>query len=81
MTQSSKQRTTRNLRAYFLQFSGDIGLEFRLNKCPKETFRKGKLMYTTAIELDIDTTIRELEKTKLTNTWKSTKETEYNLVR
>ena len=38
-------------------------------------------MYTTAIELDIDTTIRELEKTKLTNTWKSTKETEYNLVR
>ena len=62
MTQSSKQRTTRNLRAYFLQFSGDIGLEFRLNKCPKETFRKGKLMYTTAIELDIDTTIRELDK-------------------
>ena len=44
------------------QFSDGIGIEFGLDKCPKATFRKGKLPRTTAIELDIDTTIRELDQ-------------------
>ena len=44
------------------QFSDDIGLEFGLNKCAKVTFIEGKFTLTTAVELDINTTIRELDK-------------------
>ena len=44
------------------QFSHDIGMEFGLDKCAKETFIKGKLTRTTAVELGIDTTIRELDE-------------------
>ena len=43
------------------QFNDDIGVEFGLDKCAKTTFIKGKLTRTTAVELDIDTTIRELD--------------------
>ena len=44
------------------QFSDDIGLEFGLNKCAKATFIEGKFTLITAVELDINTTIRELDK-------------------
>ena len=43
------------------QFSSDIGMEFGLYKCTKATFIKGELARTTAVELDIDTAIRELD--------------------
>ena len=46
------------------QFSDDIGMEFGLDKCVKATFRKGKLTSTTSVELDIDTTIRDLDQDK-----------------
>ena len=44
------------------QFSDDIGMEFGLDKCLKATFIKDKLTRTTTIELDIDTTVRELDQ-------------------
>ena len=43
-------------------FSDDIGMKFGLEKCAKATFIKGKLTNTTSIELENDTTIRELEQ-------------------
>ena len=46
------------------QFSDDIGMEFGLDKCAKASFIKGELSRTTAVELDIDTTIRELDQDK-----------------
>ena len=45
-------------------FSDDIGMEFGLNKCVKATFMKGKLTRTTAVKLDIDTTICKLDQDK-----------------
>ena len=39
-------------------------MEFGLDKCAKPTFRKGKLMWRTAVKLDIDTKIRELDQDK-----------------
>ena len=44
------------------QLSDDIGMEFGLDKCTKATFRNGNPTRATAVELDIDTTIRELDK-------------------
>ena len=44
------------------QFSDDISMEFGLDKCAKASFIKGKLTRTTAVELDIDTTICELDQ-------------------
>ena len=35
-------------------------MKFKLDKCANVTLRKGKLRRITAIELDIDTAIREL---------------------
>ena len=46
------------------QFSDDIGMEFGLDKCAKATLIKGKLTRTTPVELDIDTTICELDQDK-----------------
>ena len=42
-------------------FSDDIGMEFGLDKCAKATFKKGKLVQTSSIDLDIQTKIQELE--------------------
>ena len=47
------------------QLSDDIGMEFGLDKCTKATFRNANLTRTTAVELDIDTTIRELDKDEI----------------
>ena len=46
------------------QFIDDICMEFRLDRCAKATFIKGKFTRTTAVELDIDTTICELDQEK-----------------
>ena len=35
-------------------------MKFKLDKCANVTFRNGKLTRITAVELDIDTAIREL---------------------
>ena len=43
-------------------FSDDIRMEFGLDKCAKATFKRGKLAKTENIELDIDTTIQDLEQ-------------------
>ena len=42
-------------------FSDDIGMEFGLDKCAKATFIHGKLTKSSAISLDIDTHIRNLD--------------------
>ena len=42
-------------------FSDDIGMEFGLDKCAKATFIHGKLTKSSAISLDIDTQIRNLD--------------------
>ena len=43
-------------------FSDDIGVEFSLDKClAKATFKKGKLVKTSSIDLDMQTKIQELE--------------------
>ena len=65
------QRMAKNLRAYFFtvkQFSNDTGMEFGLDKRANATIIKDKLTSINVVELDIDTTICELIKTKLTNT-------------
>ena len=64
-----------------IQFNDDIGMEFRLDKCAKATFIKGKLYCTTAVELGIDKTIVNQIRAKLTNTQESTKEMECNILR
>ena len=42
-------------------FSDDIGMQFGLNKCAKVTFKKGKVVKTENIILDVSITIKELE--------------------
>ena len=43
------------------QFSDDINMTFGLDKCAKATFKKGKVTKTKDIQLDLTTTIKELE--------------------
>ena len=43
-------------------FSDDIRMEFGLDKCAKATFIKGKLTKTSNIDLNQDTTIKELDQ-------------------
>ena len=43
------------------EFSSDIGMEFGLEKCTKASFVRGKLQKKSSINLDIDTTIRDLD--------------------
>ena len=44
------------------QFSDDIGMEFRLEKCAKASFKKGKLTSTGNIVIDVDTEIQDLDQ-------------------
>ena len=58
---------TRSLSTCFLtvkQFGYDIGMAFGLGKCVKVTFINSKLAGTSAVELGIETTIRELDQDK-----------------
>ena len=43
-------------------YSDDIGMEFGLDKCAKATFKKGKLTRAENIELDVTTTIQDLDQ-------------------
>ena len=43
------------------QFSDDIRMELGLDKCPKATFSRGKLLKTNNITLDTTTIIKDLE--------------------
>ena len=43
-------------------FSDDIQMEFGLAKCSEATFKKGKLTTTENIQIDLDTTIPQLEQ-------------------
>ena len=45
-------------------FSDDIKMEFRLDKCVKASFVRGKLTVKENIQIDIDTTIKKLEPEK-----------------
>ena len=44
------------------QFSDDIGMELSIEKCAKATFKRGKMVNTKNIELDVNTVIKELEQ-------------------
>ena len=55
-----------NQQAGFLtvvtKFSDDIRIEFGLEKCAKATFKRGKLTKTSDLQIDINTSIRELDE-------------------
>ena len=44
------------------QFSADIGMEFVLDKYAKATLRKSNITHTTAVEMDIEATIHEVDQ-------------------
>ena len=46
-------------------FSDDIGMEFRLSKCAKATFKRGKLQKSDDVLLDEETMIKDLEREKV----------------
>ena len=43
-------------------FSDDINMQFGLDKCAKATFKRGKLMKTSSIELDKATSIQDIDQ-------------------
>jgi len=45
-------------------FSGDIHMELGLAKCAKIAFRRGKLVHSQNLLIDINREIQELEKGK-----------------
>ena len=49
-------------------FSNDIKMEFGLDKCPKATFKRGKLTETFDLQLDTDTCIKDMTKRTHINT-------------
>ena len=51
-----------NLLKIVKGFSDDIRMDFGLDKCAKATFKRGKLAKTENIELDVGTTIQDLEQ-------------------
>ena len=46
------------------RFSDDTDMEFRLSKCAKPTFKRGKLEKSDHIRLDEETAIKDLEQVK-----------------
>ena len=46
-------------------FSDDIHMDFGLEKCTKITFKKGKLIYSQNLAIDINREIQELEQGKM----------------
>ena len=45
-------------------FSNDIPIDFGLEKCAKITFKKGKLIHSQNLVIDINREIQELEQKK-----------------
>ena len=56
----NKNKELQGLLSTVKQFSDDIGMKFKLDKCANVTFRKGKRTRITAVKLDIDKAICEL---------------------
>ena len=56
----NKNKELESLLSTVKQFSDDIGMNIKLDKCANVTFRKGKLTPLIAVEFDNDTAIREL---------------------
>ena len=46
------------------EFSDDIGMEFRLSKCVKATFKRDKLEKSDHVQLDEETVMKDEAKTK-----------------
>jgi hypothetical protein len=46
-------------------FSDDIHMDFGLEKCAKITFKKGKLLHSQNLMIDINREIQELEQGKM----------------
>ena len=46
-------------------FSDDIHMDFGLEKCAKITFKKGKLIHSQNLVIDINREIQELEQGKM----------------
>ena len=59
MLHAKNDKELEGLLSTVKKFSDDIAVEFGLDKCAKATFIKGKLTRTTAVELDVGTTIPE----------------------
>ena len=47
------------------EFSDDIGMEFRLSKCVKATFKRDKLEKSDHVQLDEETVMKDLEQEKV----------------
>ena len=47
------------------RISDDIGMDFGLDKCVKVTFKRGKIVSTSNIHLDIDNIIKELDNEEM----------------
>ena len=56
----NKNKELDGLLSTVKQFSDDISMNIKLDKCANVTFRKGKLTPIIAVEFDNDTAIREL---------------------
>jgi formate dehydrogenase maturation protein FdhE len=52
----------------FKTFSDDIHMNFGLEKCSKITFKKGKLIHSQNLVIDINRELQELEQGKRTST-------------
>ena len=49
-------------------FSNDIHMDFGLEKCAEITFKKGKLIHSQNLVIDVNREIQELEQGKSTST-------------
>jgi hypothetical protein len=60
-------------------FSDDIHMEFGLDKCAKIVFKKGKLVHSQSLVVDINREIQEFEQGRHTSTLGLRKVTAYNI--
>ena len=60
-------------------FSDDIHMEFGLEKCAKIAFKRGKLVHSQNLVIDINREVQELEQGKLTSTSGLRKVKAYNI--
>ena len=60
-TYAKSEEDQKSLLKIVKGFSDDIRMEFGLDKCAKAAFKRGRLAKTKNIELDVGTTIQDLE--------------------
>ena len=58
---SSSDEKLQNQLETVKEFSDDIGMKFGLDKCAKVTFKKGKYIHGENMDIDVDTSIRQLD--------------------